>query len=57
MTKLKDWQPGEYRVKIYLVTPKGGQLEYYLPHVPTPLGEKVIDLATEIVQRPLAKKP
>lgn len=34
MSKLKDWKPDEYRVKIHLVTPQGSQLEYYLPHVP-----------------------
>lgn len=50
MSKLKDWRPGEFRVKIHLVTPKGSQLEYYLPHVQPDLGDKVIDLATKIVE-------
>lgn len=47
--RFKDWQPGEFRVKIQIVTDKGSRLDYYLPHTSPELGQKAIDLGTEIV--------
>ena len=45
----KDWEPGECRLKLELVTPTGSCAKFYLPQVPNEFEKKIFDLVNEII--------
>lgn len=51
MPKLKDWQPGEVRLKIEIVDENGAQCKAYLPHSTVAEGEAAYELVRRIMVR------
>lgn len=47
MKTFKDWKPGECRVKIEVLSPKGTVLDAYLPHLSEMQGMGFIALMNE----------
>jgi|GEM_PF-5154028 len=48
MTTYKDWQPGEYRARVQLVTDKGISLDYYIPHLTIKEGEELLKFVNDL---------
>lgn len=52
----KDWEPGECRLKLELVTPTGSCAKFYLPQVPKEFEKKIFDLVNEIIVTPVKRE-